>query len=315
MVPLAQPAGVAAAVILGCALLASVGGRAGLTVPGGTGSASEPAKAGSISVRITPPAYTARPIETLIDPVQVTTIAGSRVRIESASRVLREWVAVESASLELRVRDDLPARFLSVIVVPDTPPAVRINEPGRDTALATGAGTLTIGLDGRDDLGLASLALRFTKVSGGGENVTFTEGAIPIVIERVSAREWRGRARWPLDGLGLAEGDVLVYRAVARDANPAGAPVQSDAFLVEIGRSSEIVSAGFALPTEERKYAISQQMVIYKTEQLIARLAPPSPRGFGETGSSRTRRLAGTDAHDRHGTADGARRGGVLERR
>ncbi len=42
------------------------------------------------------------------------------------------------------------------------------------------------------------------------------------------------RAQWPLDGLGLAEGDVLVYRAVARDANPAGAPVQSDAFLVEI---------------------------------------------------------------------------------
>ena len=79
---------------------------------------------------------------------------------------------------------------------------------------------------------------------------------------------------------------MLVYRAVARDANPAGGPVQSDAFLVEIGRSSEIAGAGFALPTEERKYAISQQMVIYKTEQLIARLAPPSPlRGFGETGS------------------------------
>ena len=102
LVPLAQPAAVAAAVILGCALLASVDGRAGLTTPGETGSASEPAKAGSISVRITPPAYTARPIEMLTDPVQVTTIAGSRVRIESGSRVLREWVAVESASLELR---------------------------------------------------------------------------------------------------------------------------------------------------------------------------------------------------------------------
>ena len=280
VVPLAQPAGVAVAVIIGCALLASVGGRSGLTAPVRTGSVNEPTNAGSISVRITPPAYTARPIETLTDPVQVTTIAGSRVRIESGSRVLREWVAVESASLELRVREDLPARFLSVIVVPDTPPAVRINEPGRDTALATGTGTLAIGLDGRDDLGLASLALRFTKVSGGGENVTFAEGAIPIAIERVSAREWRGRAQWPLDGLGLAEGDVLVYRAVARDANPAGAPVQSDAFLVEIGRSSEIVSAGFALPTEERKYAISQQMVIYKTEQLIVRLR----QGSGETG-------------------------------
>jgi hypothetical protein len=290
VVPLAQPAGVAVAVIIGCALLASVGPRTGRAVPGAIAGTSEAPAAGAISVRITPPAYTARPIETLIDPVQVTTIAGSRVRIESESRVLREWVAVESAGLELRVGNDRPARFLSVIVVPDTPPSVRIGEPGRDTALATGTGTLTIGVDSRDDLGLASLALRFTKVSGGGENVTFTEGAIPVAIERVSAREWRGRAEWPLDGLALAEGDVLVYRAVARDANPAGAPVQSDAFLVEIGRSSEIVSAGFALPTEDRKYAISQQMVIYKTEQLLASVgkSPPSPiRGFGETGSSK----------------------------
>jgi hypothetical protein len=188
-----------------------------------------------------------------------------------------------------------------VIVIPDTPPAVRINEPGRDTAVATGTGTLTIGLDGRDDLGLASLALRFTKVSGGGENVTFTEGAIPIAIERVSDREWRGRARWPLDGLGLAEGDVLVYRAVARDANPAGAPVQSDAFLVEIGRSSEIVGAGFALPTEERKYAISQQMVIYKTEQLLAKSSSgrakpvsPEPRS-GEGGWLEQTRMIGME--------------------
>jgi len=286
VVPLAQPAGVAAAVIAGCVLLGSVSHRSGLVIPGVVGDASEVTAAGAISVRISPPAYTGRPIETLADPVQVTMIAGSRVRIESASRVLREWTATESASLELRVREDAPARFLSVIVVPDTPPVVRINDPGRDTAFATGSGTLTIGLDGRDDLGLASLALRFTKVSGGGENVTFTEGDIPIAIERVSGREWRGRARWPLDGLALADGDVLVYRAVVRDANPSGAPVQSDAFLVEIGRSSEIAGAGFALPSEERKYAISQQMVIYKTEQLIARLAPPSPlRGSGETGS------------------------------
>jgi hypothetical protein len=276
VVPLMQPVGVAAAVLLGCALLASVVPRTGLGVAGTVDGTNEAPAAGVISVRITPPAYTARPIETLTDPVQVTTIAGSRVRIESGARVLREWVAVESASLELRA-ENLAPRFLSVIVIPDTPPVVRINEPGRDTALATGTGTLTIGLDGRDDLGLASLALRFTKVSGGGENVTFTEGAIPIAIERVSDREWRGRARWPLDGLGLAEGDVLVYRAVARDANPAGAPVQSDAFLVEIGRSSEIVGAGFALPTEERKYAISQQMVIYKTEQLIASVGTSLP--------------------------------------
>ena len=285
VVPLAQPAGVAAAVIVGWALLASVSPGPAVVSPGVTEAENPVGAADAISVRIAAPAYTRRPLETLTDPVQVTAIAGSRVRIESGTRVLREWTATESASLELHVRDDAPPRFLSVIVIPDMPPAVRINDPGRDTAFATGTGTLTIGLDSRDDVGLAALTLRFTKVSGGGENVSFTEGAIPVAIERVSEREWRGRARWPLDGLGLADGDVLVYRAVARDANPAGAAVQSDAFLVEIGRSSEIASAGFALPTEERKYAISQQMVIYKTEQLIAsrsgkpneQRSPPEP--------------------------------------
>ena len=291
VVPLAQPAGIAAAVMFGCAMLASVSHRPGLAVPRAVGSTTAAVAAGAISVRITPPAYTRRPAETLTDPVQVSTIAGSRVRIESGSQVLREWTATESASLELRVRDDAPARFLSVIVVPDTPPAVRIIEPGRDTALATGSGTLMIGLDGRDDLGLASLALRFTKVSGGGETVTFTEGAIPIAIERISDREWRGGARWPLDALALADGDVLVYRAVARDANPAGSPVQSDAFLVEIGRSSEIASAGFALPTEERKYAISQQMVIYKTEQLLASRKSLPGRSLGEGWLEQTRMI------------------------
>ena len=61
-----------------------------------------------------------------------------------------------------------------------------------------------------------------------------------------------------------------MYRAVARDTNPGGTPVQSDQYLIEIGKSAVIADAGFALPTEERKFAISQQMVIYRTEQLIA---------------------------------------------
>jgi hypothetical protein len=191
-------------------------------------------------------------------------------------RVLREWDARESTSLELRATDDGPARFLSVVVVPDAPPVVRIHTPGRDTALATARQPVAIGVETTDDIGLRSLAVRYTKASGGGENVTFTEGEVPIAIERASGRAWTAHAQWLIESLDLAEGDVLVYRAVARDRNPAGEPVQSDAFLIEIGRNAEIAGAGFALPTEERKYAISQQMVIYKTEQLLADRAKPA---------------------------------------
>ena len=72
-----------------------------------------------------------------------------------------------------------------------------------------------------------------------------------------------------LESLNLADGDILVYRAIARDTNPGGAPVQSEQYLIEIGKNAQIADAGFSLPTEEKKYAISQQMVIYKTEQLL----------------------------------------------
>ena len=101
--------------------------------------------------------------------------------------------------------------------------------------------------------------------------MSFSDGEVPLRLERVSEREWRARAEFVLESMGLADGDILVYRAIARDNNPAGAPVQSDQFLIEIGKNAEIADAGFALPTEEKKYAISQQMVIYHTEQLLTR--------------------------------------------
>jgi hypothetical protein len=278
VVPLAQPIAVAAAVTLACVLLARAGGVATLLPVGGVEPAAAAPASNAITVTVTPPAYTKRAAEAHANPVQVTVLAGSRVRIEGPAGVIREWDATASESLDLRVHDAAPSRFLAVTVVPDAPPVVRVIEPGRDSAFAAPDVSLRIGVDSRDDLGLATLALRYTKASGGGENVTFTEGEIPLTVERVNDQHWQARAEWPLHGLGLADGDVLVYRAIARDRNPNGTPAESDAFLVEIGRTAEIAGAGFALPTEEKKYAISQQMVIYKTEQLI-RLR----QGSGET--------------------------------
>ncbi len=270
VVPLRQPISVAVAIAIGCALLAFRGESP--PSPSRLAVAEDPAARASsaVAVHVTPPAYSKRAGDTHLNPVQVTALAGSRIRVESGSRVLREWVARVSESLEFRVRDDQPSRFLFVRVVPDAAPGVRVIEPGRDTAVATPSATIAIGIESTDDLGLVSLALRFTKASGGGENVTFTDGEVPLRIERINERHWRARAQWPLNDLALADGDVLVYRAIARDGNPSGSPVESDAFIVEIGRAAEIASAGFALPSEERKYAISQQMVIYKTEQLLA---------------------------------------------
>jgi hypothetical protein len=310
VVPLRQPVAVALAVAAGALATLTIGPEAALVArqeltPGLRASAPG---IETFTVAIVPPPYSGRPAETVAGPVQVTVVAGSLIRLNVVSAAegvfaesvgqpplalgrgsdgfTGEWVAERSTAVAIRPvggagRD---SKFLSVIVVPDAPPVVRVPTPGKDLAISGAKGRIAIEVDGQDDLGLASLSVRFTKASGGGESLTFTEGEVPLVISRSDDRHWRGRAEWVLDGLGLADGDVLVYRAIARDRNPNGSPVQSEQYLIEVGRLSGAVGSGFAVPAEEKKYAISQQMVIYKTEQLIASVkgkGPPSSLGEG----------------------------------
>ena len=283
IVPLGQPVLIAVLILAGTVILGQVGtpsyplpSRSPLAaVIGG-------AERGTFEVRLTPPAYTRRRAEVLVDPLQINVIAGTRIQIAAAGR---DWIATESAAIELRARADAPPTFLSVVVTPDQPPGIRIVTPGKDAAFATPAGELDVTIQTTDDIGLSSLALRFTKASGGGENVAFTEGELPLRIDRRGDRHWNAEAALVLQSLGLEDGDIVVYRAIVRDTNPQGTPVQSEQYLIEIGKNAEIADAGFALPTEERKYAISQQMVIFKTEQLIARLR----QGSGESISGRQR--------------------------
>lgn len=295
-VPLRQPIAVMVAVVAGAVAVLTLGPEDVAPIPsmlGGSVEASAPVIDG-FSVQVSPPAYSGRPAESYTAPVQITVVAGSRVKVVAASAAdsvvaevagqpmltlsrasdgfTGEWLADRSTAVTIRPAggEGRHARFLSVIVVPDAPPVVRVPAPGKDLAISGTTGRIVIEVDAQDDLGLASLVVKFTKASGGGEALTFTEGDVPLTLNRVDGRHWRGRAEWVLDGLALTDGDVLVYRAIARDRNPNGSPVQSDQFLIEVGRLAGAVGSGFALPAEEKKYAISQQMLIYKTEQLIA---------------------------------------------
>jgi hypothetical protein len=270
VIPLAQPVVVALIVVAGCVLLAGIGSD---TIPSAAATASAGAALApgstSFTLTVSPPAYTRRGVEVLTDPIQASVIAGSRLRISTAHGVFRDWIADVSEGIEIRPDANAKARFISVVVVADASPSLRVVTPGRDSAFAKPAGQVAITVEGGDDLGLASMSVRFTKASGGGENVAFTEGELPLAIERRSDRQWVGRTNVSLEAMGLADGDILVYRAIARDTNPHGSAVQSEQYLIEIGKNAEIADAGFALPAEEKKYAISQQMVIYKTEALL----------------------------------------------
>ena len=165
------------------------------------------------------------------------------------------------------------SRTIPIVVSPDTLPSVRITVPGRDLVYAGGNPRITFDARATDDYGLRSLALHYTKVSGSGEQFEFKEGEIPLTVTRSSRREWRGAAARSLAELELKDGDMLVYRAVAADERPGDASASSDAFFIEISKLGVAAGDAFTLPEEETRYALSQQMLIIKTERLHQRRA------------------------------------------
>lgn len=274
------------------------------TVAGATMPALTP---GDLRVIVTPPEYARGDVVEAMNPERVVALEGSRVRLETASgdgsvvlvdaeatqtpfarkadKAWLEFVATRSRPLVIRRAmsgAQTVDRLLHVEVVPDNRPLVRIREPARDLVFSTPDAQVPVVIEARDDIGLAMLGLRYTRVAGLGENFTFEEGEWPLTIERTAAGQWNARAVFMLDSLQLQDGDTLVYRAVARDAKPDADPSSSETFLIEIGRLSGIASAGFALPDDRDGQGISQQMLIIKTERLEAEKSQLSPEAYAE---------------------------------
>jgi len=269
----------------------------------------------SILATITPPAYLGRPVAQIEDPEQVTIPAGGRLRLEVRSSTALAWIeesgmslrpmigagdgrfavewtpgqttAVVVAAGEAGARAD-ESRLLQIVVAADESPRVAITEPGRDLAFGTSSAAVDVSIDANDAEGLQAVRLAYVRMSGSGEAFAFNEGQVPVTLERLDARHWRGRARLSLASLRLEESDSVVYRALVRDTNPAADWVSSDAFTIDVGRRVEFASAGFAVPDEEGRYGLSQQMVIVKTERLQADRRDPSP----ELWTERSRLLA-----------------------
>ena len=247
-----------------------------------------------LSVAIHPPAYTALEATTVVDPEQLQAIEGSvlvlsidasaagvRVEHDGRERSLArgadgrfgDRLQVTRTGYLAVTTADGARRTIPVVVSPDALPAVRLTAPGRDLVYAGGNPRIAFDARATDDFGLRSLVLRYTKVTGSGENYEFQEGEIPLTVKRASPRDWAGTASRSLAELDLKDGDMLVYRAVAADARPGDGTATSDAFFIEISKLGVAAGDAFTLPEEESKYALSQQMLIVKTERLHQRRA------------------------------------------
>ncbi len=266
------------------------------------------ASIGDVSIEVVPPEYARRPSRTYDDPQRVEALAGSTLRVTvsadasqldletiggsqrlaavSARRFSTSLVADADGFLAItpRAGDGTTGtrRLIGLSVTPDDAPRVKVTLPGKDLLLASGDQALTMQIDAQDDLGLATLQLRFTRIAGSGESFTFTEGEVPVEIAKASDTGWTGRATWRLNTLGLQPGDMVIYRGTATDRRP-GAPVaESETFIIEIVSPGVLASEGFAVDDRPEKYAVSQQMVIVKTERLLARRKSMSVDEFND---------------------------------
>lgn len=258
-------------------------------------------------VRVTPPRYVSAKTDTLEAPEQVQAMVGSLLEVVVASENDTLLFQTDSGTVRVprspqgdmvwrgRVERDgflavsVPQRpdslsvdtlrsagrqsrvaLLTIVARPDAPPTVRIRQPGRDLIVDSTRQQLQIDVEASDDLGLRALTLPYTKVAGAGERFTFTEGELALTINRLSVTSWRASATLALTALLQDPGDLVVYRARVRDAQPGASATESDAFIVERLPNGGVAAAGFALDPDEDRYAVSQQMVILKTERLMA---------------------------------------------
>lgn len=269
---------------------------------------SGPPSISDVTVIVTPPAYLGLAPRTLRNPARIEAIAGSHVVLTVRARA----TTLELETLDARVPmarrgeefvgetevsvDGLLAlqpaaidgqrgdrRMIGVTAVEDRPPVVAVRTPGRDLHYPDAARKVTVTIEANDDYGLASLRLRATTVSGSGERFSFAERDVPIAIVRQGPGRWTASTTWQLATLGLEPGDMVVYRAVATDRRPGAPPVESDAWIVEITAPGSLAASGFAIDPEQDRYALSQQMVILKTERLLAGKGRLSAEAFADS--------------------------------
>ena len=249
-----------------------------------------------LTVTITPPAYSGLPATTLTNPELIEALANSRIAIRAegeASSVQLEtlagtqqlarggsafegaFIATADGFIAVTPRDSAGvagSRSLAGLsVTEDHAPRVSLTSPGRDLFFSNVPGSVPVAISADDDIELNNLALRYTAVSGSGERFTFVERDVPVTVTRTSKRSWMARGTWNLAPLQLAPGDLVVYRAITSDKRPGRGPVESESYVIEVVTPGAIAAEGFAADDQRDRYAASQQMVILKTERLLAR--------------------------------------------
>jgi hypothetical protein len=256
---------------------------------GGASTVSSRQPRGSLAIvaTITPPSYTGESPRTIANPDRIDALQGSVLRLsitsDGAWRVRFMNEPLNDATLTLTQSGYLAIepdgddggrarRLVPVTVTPDRAPTIRIDAPGKDLLLPDANAVIGLRTSASDDFGLQSLELRYTTASGSGEQFAFKEGTIPLTIAKHDARTWQASVDVALARLGLGPGDAIIYHVVGRDGRPGDAGfATSDTYFIEVAGPGQVALAGFELPPDRERYALSQQMIVLKLGRLRAR--------------------------------------------
>jgi hypothetical protein len=266
--------------------------------------AGEPAPSrGALAIELTPPSYAHRPIVRFQNPervealegtvarVSVTNVRDARIRLGARTLPLIQGEAAataietltESGYFAIDTADGAMSRLITVTVVPDRAPVVRVERPARDLLLPDSRSSVEVAAGVTDDIGISALSMHYTRVAGAGEQIEFVDGELPLQIARRNDQHWQSRGVIALPALKLEPGDSLVYRLVARDARPGAAgSAASDTYFIEIAGPGQVPLEGVEMPPEQERYALSQQMIVLKIRRLRDREQSLAPEALTE---------------------------------
>lgn len=210
---------------------------------------------------IVPPAYTARPQQTVEGwrpcrvpagsqiSLKLTTQGATRVEmlrggapaetLAAAGEAVWQWSAIVAQTVSVRLRliggeHRLTTAPLAIETIPDRPPAVEITQPARDVQAAPGE-TVPLRIYAADDYGLSSLSVQ---ISLSGRSSQTIEAA-RYAEDRPVSEDTVGLTL-DLPALGAVEGDLVAYHAMAVDrAPPDGQQAQSEIYFIEVRTEKE----------------------------------------------------------------------------
>jgi len=268
--------------------------------PIGSPKVSPPAKVPpgiqAIHIRITPPAYTGRPVRsqqdfniqaeegalvsweiqtnTAVDTLQFILSDSAQIELQPAGAGHKLWrwstVATRSGFYQLRLGRQLSDLY-KMEVIRDEAPRIVIRTPKPYTTVDIGE-SRKIPLMARvqDDYGIRDATVVATIATGSGEAVKFKEQALPfntVFTGNIPAYDLQQTLN--LDALGVHPGDELYFYCKAKDNH--GAESRSDMYIISLPDTARLMSLeGLTMGMNVKPELFrSQRQIIIETEQLL----------------------------------------------